>query len=262
MSFTNINDPAGVKALLDQLRVSQAWQDITTSSLPEPDSPSANIDERANVPAPPAVSTATSASVASLLSQLQASSSPSIYIPNAPSINTHKRSFGWPTIPSQQLHGPAPPLLSEAALPSTRKDTSSYTFQQALPHIAQLADDPKFVEAIRKMKDEQDKIERQLWEDRRAIYKKYEEKVKVATTKATITGDGKISKHEAEMIHAAFKKDLEKFDRESVLLAWDGLISKQQVTLAQHGVPTMFTTNQGKDRERQQRVMQVLEGIL
>lgn len=51
------------------------------------------------------------------------------------------------------------------------------------------------------------------------------------------------------MIHAAFKKDLEKFDRERVLLAWDGLISKQQVALAQHGVPTMFTTNEGTDRE-------------
>lgn len=51
------------------------------------------------------------------------------------------------------------------------------------------------------------------------------------------------------MIHAAFKKDLEKFDQEHILLAWDGLISKQQVTLAQHGVPTMFTTNENTDRE-------------
>jgi hypothetical protein len=33
------------------------------------------------------------------------------------------------------------------------------------------------------MKNEQDDLERQLWEDRRAIYKKYEEKVKVAVTK-------------------------------------------------------------------------------
>lgn len=33
------------------------------------------------------------------------------------------------------------------------------------------------------MKDEQENIERQLWEDRRAIHKKYEDKVKVAATK-------------------------------------------------------------------------------
>jgi len=112
------------------------------------------------------------------------------------------------------------------------------------------------------MKDEQDAVERQLWEDRRAIHKKYEEKVKIATNKANMISDGKISKHEADMLQAAFKKDLDKFDRERVLLAWDGLISKQQAILAQHDVPTMFMTNDGADRERQQRVMQVLEGII
>lgn len=54
------------------------------------------------------------------------------------------------------------------------------------------------------------------------------------------------------MMNAAFKKDLEKFDRERVLLAWDGVISKQQATLASHGVPTMFVTTEGTDREVRQ----------
>jgi hypothetical protein len=111
-------------------------------------------------------------------------------------------------------------------------------------------------------------------------------------------GDSKISKHEAEvifmpsagivadninpcdtkMIQSAFRKELEKFDRDRVLLAWDGLISKQQATLACHSVPTMIVSMEGEDREvggmlfvfhrmlmcfqRQQRVIQVLENIV
>lgn len=34
------------------------------------------------------------------------------------------------------------------------------------------------------MKEEQDTLERQLWEDRRNIHRKYEEKVRVATTRS------------------------------------------------------------------------------
>lgn len=77
-----------------------------------------------------------------------------------------------------------------------------------------------------------------------------------------MVADGKISKHEADMIQTAFKRELEKFDRGRALLAWDGLISKQQTTLAAHNVPTMFASIEGKDRDRQQCVIQVLENIL
>ncbi|KAG6329124.1 hypothetical protein ID866_9966 [Astraeus odoratus] len=34
MSFTNINDPSGVKALLERLRASQAWQDTVNNAIP------------------------------------------------------------------------------------------------------------------------------------------------------------------------------------------------------------------------------------
>jgi len=72
------------------------------------------------------------------------------------------------------------------------------------------------------MKEEQDVLERQLWEDRRNIHRKYEEKVRVATTRsvfvpawfagllkglqyltfayrANMTGDTGLSKHDAEV---------------------------------------------------------------
>jgi len=51
------------------------------------------------------------------------------------------------------------------------------------------------------------------------------------------------------MIQIEFKKELEKFDRDRALLAWDGLISKQQTTLASHNVPTMFVSIDGADRD-------------
>jgi hypothetical protein len=51
------------------------------------------------------------------------------------------------------------------------------------------------------------------------------------------------------MIQTAFKRELEKFDRNRALLAWDGLISKQQTTLAFHGVPAMFVSVEGADRD-------------
>jgi hypothetical protein len=82
-------------------------------------------------------------------------------------------------------------------------------------------------------------------------------------------GDGKLSKHEADVaitlwlscsiwiddtyvrqtIQTVFKKELDKFDRDRALLAWDGLISKQQTTLASRGVPTMFVSVEGADRD-------------
>jgi len=99
-----------------------------------------------------------------------------------------------------------------------------------------------------------------LWEERQAIQKKYEEKVKIARTKATMIGTG-LTKHEADMLTRAFETELRKFDSERVFPAWDGLVMKQQATLEGVGVPTMFVTDVPRDRERQQRVIQVLEGI-
>lgn len=73
----NINDPAAVAALLDQLKASPAWQELS------------------NTPQPPV-------SVASLLSQLS-------------------------------------------------DDIRYFTFQQSLPILSQLADDPAFIAALTKV---------------------------------------------------------------------------------------------------------------
>jgi len=67
--------------------------------------------------------------------------------------------------------------------------------------------------------------------------------------------------HQLKMLTRAFETELRKFDSERVFPAWDGLVMKQQATLEGVGVPTMFVTDVPRDRERQQRVIQVLEGI-
>jgi hypothetical protein len=47
----------------------------------------------------------------------------------------------------------------------------------------------------------------------------------------------------------SFQKELEKFDKECALPAWDNLIVKQQMALEKLGVPSMFISNDKVDRE-------------
>lgn len=49
------------------------------------------------------------------------------------------------------------------------------------------------------------------------------------------------------MMNDAYRRDLQRFDRERVLFAWDALIQKQQVALQTLGVPTMFATTSQAD---------------
>lgn len=174
-----------MKALLDQLRVSQAWQEVTSPSTQNDETPSRSSDEQ-----PASSSTATSTSVASLLSQLHS-------LPPLPPPLSRDEDSSHKAQPAPRRHEPTPPAVPVP--PRVQTDTRSYTFQQALPYLAQLVEDPGFVDVIKQvcftiemsfqvdslsqMKKDQDDLERQLWEDRRAIHEKYEEKVKIAVTK-------------------------------------------------------------------------------
>lgn len=71
-----------------------------------------------------------------------------------------------------------------------------------------------------------------------------------------------LSKHEVEMLNDAFRREVQKFDAERVLIAWDALIEKQQIALETLGVPTMFRTGSKENLEKQKKVMQVLEGLI
>jgi hypothetical protein len=113
-----------VKALLEQLRSSQAWQDVVSAtrhaSEEQPASSSQPVD------APPA------GSVRSLLSQLHSYPS-STHEPRAPDRTTNP---------------------AEAQLGSSMMDASylkAMSLQQALPHLANLSSKSEFVDQIREV---------------------------------------------------------------------------------------------------------------
>ncbi|KAF7331754.1 hypothetical protein MKEN_00055200 [Mycena kentingensis (nom. inval.)] len=150
-----------------------------------------------------------------------------------------------------------PPEVQKASPP---KDVRHLSFQHALPLLAELP--PDVLSALSRLKQDQDKMERDLWSERNAIRAKYESKVDIAKHKAVLIGANGVSKHEAEMLSRAYEKELDRFDAERALPAWDALITRQQTTMLELGIPTMFQTTEKQDRERQQKVVQVVESII
>ncbi|KAH9482456.1 hypothetical protein JR316_0004556 [Psilocybe cubensis] len=233
----SLNDPAALLALLEQLKASAAWHHASGSSQAQSDPAPIPSSSSSYLPdSPSARSSLPSASVASLLSQL-----------NSPPVDQPPPAF------AQGYLVPQPQ--------ETLQDRSKFSFRQSLPVVSELSDNPSFSVAVKRIKSEQDDLERRLWADREAIYAKYHEKLKNAQTKARMIG-GTVSQHELNMITDAFKKEIQKFDIERVLPAWDGLISRQQLELSQMGVPTMFVTANVDDRQRQQQVVGLLETLL
>ncbi|KAN0124253.1 hypothetical protein V8E52_001902 [Russula decolorans] len=340
MTLQNINDPEGIKALLDTLRNSQAWADTVgpslavqsegpeSSTLPRAaqnvqvsDSSRSRSSGRDSTPAssssssgpgpspgpgpgntgPSSSSSTTSPiipssnsgnsshsstpgpSVADLLSKLRPSQSlerlgpasittTNVAVGNAAvggergdrTLERERRSLP----PDHMSHAspvpvPVPQSVSTNAFhqPQQDKDIRTLSFHQALPHISQLMEDPHVVEDLTKMKEEQDKLEKQLWEGREVIRRSHEEKVRVAKTKAKMIGVD-LSKQEAQLMSDNFQKELRKFDVERALPAWDALVRGQQARLEALKVPTMFVTSETGDVEKQRRVVNVLEGIL
>lgn len=51
------------------------------------------------------------------------------------------------------------------------------------------------------------------------------------------------------MMSTAFRKELQKFDVERALVAWDGMVAKQQMALEVLAVPTMFVSSGTSDME-------------
>ncbi|KAI0662947.1 hypothetical protein C8Q70DRAFT_1050652 [Cubamyces menziesii] len=314
MSSSNINDTGAIQALLEQLRSSEAWQRAVASTnavggTTQNDAGASTAPAPAPVPetsrgirelphycwghrrgldrsSRSSLSPPNAQSVASLLSQLQASStfaavagpSPS----GAASLSTpafRRPAYATPPAGSPEFPGPdaalpsntppgkaacmgtGKPTIATATTtgalaprdPTQRQDLRACTFQQALPHLARLSEDEGFLKALAAAD-----LERQLWKERREIQRKHEERVKTARTQASIIGAG-LTQYEADTLTDSFRAELAKFDRERILPAWDGLLTKQQAALESLGVPAMFPTTQQADREE---VMQVLGRIV
>ncbi|EJD54092.1 hypothetical protein AURDEDRAFT_180435 [Auricularia subglabra TFB-10046 SS5] len=148
-------------------------------------------------------------------------------------------------------------------------DVRHMSFQQALPHLSRLADDGNVRQAVVRIRDEQRALERSLADQRAALVRAQHNKAEGERKMATITGGSGLTQwhaqaragQEPKWFNTKFEKELLKFDKEQVLKAWDALVAKQQAELEKLGVPTMFVTEVQADREKQQRVVQVLEGI-
>ncbi|KAG2013396.1 hypothetical protein CC2G_010313 [Coprinopsis cinerea AmutBmut pab1-1] len=246
------NDPASVKALLEQLRVSQAWQQLHSTQQQQPTPSSAQQPAEAHPPIttnpqPTSSSSNTVSRVAELLAQLKnppSSSGPPLEQPPT-------KIYDRPPV------SPKPLSQNDQA---SEPDLRNCSFQTALSLISRLGDDPAFLASIRELRKEQANLERQLWADREGIHQKYNDKVKVAQTKASMIG-GSISQHEATMLQDAYRRELSKYDRERVLPAWDGLVMRQQAKLESLKVPNMFISADPKDRQRQVQIVQVLLGL-
>ncbi|KAI0643703.1 hypothetical protein C8Q79DRAFT_1012266 [Trametes meyenii] len=200
MSSSNINDPSAIQALLDQLRSSEAWQKAvnantvggtfvpTASTAPvqqevntttdgiaststTPDAPLASTQGPEPSSSPQGHSTPNSQSVASLLSQLQASNAFAAVAGTSRPPAPRQPSYAPPPAGRPEFPGPddmrpsrtsrtsgevpgaaaAPAPTPTARQPQSQgqgQDVRTCTFQQALPHLARLAGDDGVLQAL------------------------------------------------------------------------------------------------------------------
>ena len=141
-SNPSLQNTDGVKALLDKLKSSQAWQQtIAASDPPTPPAPVPS-ESRGNS------NTDIRPSVASLLAQLA------------------EAGGGYPGPPPPSLAGPRPneaatiqgtspaPVVvpRQTSIGSDKHDLHAFSFQQTLSHLAQLSVKPGFIESIRRVR--------------------------------------------------------------------------------------------------------------
>ena len=96
------------------------------------------------------------------------------------------------------------------------------------------------------MKNEQDALERKLWEERTEIIDRHEQRVKAAKAKAQIIGSG-LSRPDAELLSDAIRREVQTFEIERALPAWDGLVARHQAAMEVLTVPAMFVTSKSAD---------------
>ncbi|PWN34816.1 uncharacterized protein FA14DRAFT_122309, partial [Meira miltonrushii] len=107
------------------------------------------------------------------------------------------------------------------------EDLRFISFAQALPHLTKLSKDDRFLEQLLAIKTQQDEMEQSLANQRQ-----------------------KVPANESQQ-----------FDK-SILQKWDSLYARQQERLQQLGVPCFFATQDPAHLRKQQRVFDVLSGLL
>lgn len=132
---------------------------------------------------------------------------------------------------------PLPPSGASAGSGSSNSSSDNLrhvSLAQALPHLARLSKDEKFLAALLKLKADQDAVEDKLAAQRREMAKR----------KPTPTAN-----------------QLREWDLDA-LIRWDALYTQQQKGLEAMGVPCFYVTKDQGQRKKQERVFQVLAGLL
>ncbi|KLT41183.1 hypothetical protein CC85DRAFT_276508 [Cutaneotrichosporon oleaginosum] len=145
------------------------------------------------------------------------------------------------------------------------EDRDEWSFTRCLPALTELLRDDEFVKELRKMKKDQEALERRLWARMEKI--KAEQMAKRAAdnqiakiTRKPVPAE-KVAQWEREL--QAALSDL--FVRQ-VLPSFDGLEARQAARLTELGVPGLGGGKRGEDAKARQvrvrRIMGVLEGAL
>jgi hypothetical protein len=150
-------DPAGVKALLDQLRASQAWQRLSTAK--EENVSLSIVDEvRPIEMREDEGSSHVSSRISSLLSRLQSRNDKGdvteLIPPNAktsPQLDPLSPAPNAAGIASHENNRPDNGLASKPSLARV-KSARSLTFAQSLPVLGRLADDSDFLVKLKKVR--------------------------------------------------------------------------------------------------------------
>ncbi|KAG8852875.1 hypothetical protein FRB91_005813 [Serendipita sp. 411] len=134
------------------------------------------------------------------------------------------------------------------------------SFAEALAEVTRLVKNPTVLDHLKQIKAEQHRLERKFWETRQQILQNQDRQVRELKTKVAFTGS--LGPREIERLTLQFQKELSELERDEFLPAYDRLLSRQQATLQRMGIPWMFETDDETERNRQQQLMTVIEGLL
>ncbi|RSH87592.1 uncharacterized protein EHS24_000104 [Apiotrichum porosum] len=147
---------------------------------------------------------------------------------------------------------------------------ATWSFTRCLPVITDLLRDDDFVRELRKMKSDQDALERRLWARMEKIKADHGRKTAPEREIAKITRKTVPADKQAQWARE-LKKELDTFFRTHVLPTQDGLIARQRARLVELDVPGLGDDNDASalDREartrekgRVKRIMDVLDGAI
>ncbi|WWC93405.1 hypothetical protein V866_000239 [Kwoniella sp. B9012] len=175
--------------------------------------------------------------------------------------NTNTSEYGRRASTSTSTSKDTPPRKKRK--PSERVDEDGYSimsFSKALPILSELLEDEGFKLELKKMKKEQDALERRLWAKSEKVKAEHERSIQAEKEIAKIARKA-IPPEKKEAWAKSLSADLDAFYLQQCLPVIDGLASKHKQRLVEFGVPGLGDGGE-KSKERIKRIMELLEAGL